>query len=54
MYTMKWKETEIPFEKIMEKYSQASSLPHHLEINWFSVTNSCMTVLLLTGFLSVL
>lgn len=54
MYTVKWKETETPFEKRMEKYSQSSSLPHHLEIHWFSIINSCVTVLLLTGFLATI
>ncbi|GMP32412.1 hypothetical protein CsSME_00006177 [Camellia sinensis var. sinensis] len=54
MYTVKWKETQTPFEKRMEKYSQSSSLPHHLEIHWFSIINSCVTVLLLTGFLATI
>ncbi|KAK6921583.1 Nonaspanin (TM9SF) [Dillenia turbinata] len=54
MYTVKWKETDKPFEKRMEKYSQSSSLPHHLEIHWFSIINSCVTVLLLTGFLATI
>ncbi|KAG6777300.1 hypothetical protein POTOM_017119 [Populus tomentosa] len=54
MYSVKWKETEIPYEKRMEKYSQSSSLPHHLEIHWFSIINSCVTVLLLTGFLATI
>ncbi|KAI6674285.1 hypothetical protein NL676_002191 [Syzygium grande] len=54
MYTAKWKETNIPFEKRMDKYSQSSSLPHHLEIHWFSIVNSCVTVLLLTGFLATI
>lgn len=54
MYSVKWKETETPFEKRMEKYSQSSSLPHHLEIHWFSIINSCVTVLLLTGFLATI
>lgn len=53
-YTVRWKETEIPFEKRMEKYSLASSTPHHLEIHWFSIINSCVTVLLLTGFLATI
>ena len=35
----------------MDKYSKSSSLPQHLEIHWFSIINSCVTVLLLTGFL---
>ncbi|KAL0381156.1 UNVERIFIED_CONTAM: Transmembrane 9 superfamily member 2 [Sesamum angustifolium] len=54
MYSVKWKETNTPFEKRMEKYSQSSSLPHHLEIHWFSIINSCVTVLLLTGFLATI
>ncbi|RZR95998.1 hypothetical protein BHM03_00024918, partial [Ensete ventricosum] len=54
LYSVKWKETTMPFEKRMEKYSQSSSLPHHLEIHWFSIINSCVTVLLLTGFLATI
>lgn len=54
MYSVKWKETTTAFEKRMEKYSQSSSLPHHLEIHWFSIINSCVTVLLLTGFLATI
>ncbi|CAH8252331.1 unnamed protein product [Arabidopsis lyrata] len=54
MYNVKWKETETPFEKRMEKYSMSSSLPHHLEIHWFSIINSCVTVLLLAGFLATI
>ncbi|KAI0495574.1 hypothetical protein KFK09_021875 [Dendrobium nobile] len=49
MYSVKWKETEIPFEKRMEKYSA-----RHLETHWFSIINSCVTVLLLTGFLATI
>lgn len=54
MYTVKWSETDASFEKRMEKYSQTSSMPHHLEIHWFSIINSCVTVLLLTGFLATI
>ncbi|KAF2316652.1 hypothetical protein GH714_041993 [Hevea brasiliensis] len=54
LYTVKWKETDTSFEKRMEKYSLSSSLPHHLEIHWFSIINSCVTVLLLTGFLATI
>lgn len=53
-YTVKWKETDTPYEKRMDKYSRSSSLPHHLEIHWFSIINSCVTVLLLTGFLATI
>lgn len=54
LYSTKWKETVIPFERRMEKYSKSSSLPHHLEVHWFSIINSCVTVLLLTGFLATI
>ncbi|KAG6516170.1 hypothetical protein ZIOFF_026619 [Zingiber officinale] len=50
-YSAKWKETTTTFEKRMEKYSQTSS---QLEIHWFSILNSCVTVLLLTGFLATI
>ncbi|KAG0486753.1 hypothetical protein HPP92_008848 [Vanilla planifolia] len=51
-YSVAWKRTDIPFEKRMDKYSKISSMPQHLEIHWFSIINSCVTVLLLTGFLA--
>ncbi|GMH26821.1 hypothetical protein Nepgr_028664 [Nepenthes gracilis] len=54
LYSVKWKETDKSFEKRMEKYSQSSSLPHQLQIHWFSIINSCVTVLLLTGFLATI
>ncbi|XP_047089980.1 transmembrane 9 superfamily member 3-like [Lolium rigidum] len=54
LYTVKWKETATPFEKRMEKYSSSSNMPHHLEVHWFSIINSCVTVLLLTGFLATI
>ncbi|KAJ7542477.1 hypothetical protein O6H91_10G108300 [Diphasiastrum complanatum] len=53
-YSAKWKEVEKPFERRMEKYSKYSFLPQHLEIHWFSIINSCVTVLLLTGFLATI
>ncbi|KAK9120470.1 hypothetical protein Syun_018087 [Stephania yunnanensis] len=51
-YSVKWKETEITFDNRMERYARSSSLPQHLEVHWFSIINSCLTVLLLTGFLA--
>lgn len=53
-YTVKWRETKTSFDKRMDKYSHSSSQPHHLEIHWFSIINSCVTVLLLTGFLATI
>ena len=53
-YSVRWKETDTTFDKRMEKYSKYSFLPQHLEIHWFSIVNSCVTVLLLTGFLATI
>ncbi|CAN6465660.1 unnamed protein product [Victoria cruziana] len=53
-YSVSWRETNTPYEARMERYSKSSSLPHHLEIHWFSIINSCVTVLLLTGFLATI
>ncbi|XP_061348061.1 transmembrane 9 superfamily member 2 [Gastrolobium bilobum] len=53
-YSVKWIQTDIPFAKRLEKYSQASLLLNHLDIHWFSVINSCVTVILLTGFLTII
>ncbi|CAL5427770.1 unnamed protein product [Camellia sinensis] len=49
-YTVKWRETNIPFEKRIEKY-YSSPTPHQLRIHWFAVMNSCLTVLILLGCL---
>ncbi|CAK9140254.1 unnamed protein product [Ilex paraguariensis] len=49
MYTVNWKEIQIPFEKRMERYSLSSTLPRHLEIHWFAIMNSCVTIVLLVG-----
>ncbi|CAI6001622.1 unnamed protein product [Closterium sp. NIES-64] len=53
-YSAKWKQTDKSFDKRMDKYSRYSFLPQHLEIHWFSIINSCVTVLLLTGFLATI
>lgn len=52
-YTVTWKETSSPFEKRMEKYFGDSSLPYIWEIRWFSILNSCVTILFLTGQISM-
>lgn len=49
-YSVKWNKTDVPFEKRMDQLSQSSSL----EVHWFSIINSCIMVLLLTGFLGVI
>lgn len=53
-YSVAWKDTTIPYEKRMDKYRKYQFLKQHLEIHWFSIINSCVTVLLLTGFLATI
>jgi len=53
-YSASWKPTTVPFSQRMDKYSRSSFLPQHLEIHWFSIVNSCVTVMLLTGFLTTI
>lgn len=51
-YSVEWKETTTPFEKRMEKFYQSSIPTQNLDIHILPIINSCMTVLLLTGFLA--
>ena len=53
-YSVDWQYTDTTFAERMEKYSKHSLHPQHLEIHWFSIINSCVTVLLLTGFLATI
>ena len=53
-FSTKWVATGASFEKRMAKYARYSFLPQHLEIQWFSIINSCVTVFLLTGFLATI
>lgn len=53
-YSANWVPTSIPFDHRMDRYLHDSFLPQHLEIHWFSIINSCVTVLLLTGFLATI
>ena len=53
-YSVSWKETSVTFGKRMDKYRKYQFMKHHLDIHWFSIVNSCVTVLLLTGFLATI
>lgn len=53
-YSITWSATDVPYGKRMDKYSKSSFLPMHLEIHWFSIINSFVTVLMLTGFLATI
>ena len=51
-YSVHWKKTRVEFKDRMDKYSRYSFLPEHIEIHWFSIVNSCVTVVLMMGFLA--
>mmetsp|Transcript_1699 Transcript_1699/g.4580 ORF Transcript_1699/g.4580 Transcript_1699/m.4580 type:complete len:587 (-) Transcript_1699:241-2001(-) len=53
-YSVNWLPTRITYEHRMDRYAKYSFLPQHMEIHWFSIINSCVTVLLLTGFLATI
>lgn len=53
-YSVAWKQTSVEYEDRMDKYRKYQFLKQHLEIHWFSIINSCVTVLLLTGFLATI
>ena len=53
-YTVAWKESATPPAHRMDRYVRETFLPHHLEVHWFSILNSGVTALLLTGFLATI
>ena len=40
-YSVKWKETQTPYERRMDKYSKYSFLPQHLEVGQVPQPPSC-------------
>lgn len=53
-YSVKWSATPITYDDRLQRYERFPLNPIHLEIHWFSIVNSCVTVLLLTGFLATI
>jgi len=53
-FSAAWKPTDIPMSKRLDRYSKYSFLPQHLEIHWFSIINSCATVIILVGVLTAI
>lgn len=51
VYHVKWKETNISFDKRMDFYNKPALIPSRLTNHWFSVINSCSTILSLLGSL---
>jgi hypothetical protein len=54
-YGVTWAEnTGIGFHERMKQYAESQMVDNELEIHWFSVLNSVVLVLLLTGFLFII
>jgi transmembrane 9 superfamily member 1 len=53
-HQVRWAATEHTFERRLERYEAFPLRPEHLEVHWFSIINSVVTVLLLTGFLATI
>jgi transmembrane 9 superfamily protein 1 len=53
-YTVQWKPTKVRFGHRMDRYRKYQFLKQHLEIHWFSILNSFVTVLLLTAVLGTI
>jgi hypothetical protein len=53
-YSITWTETDTTYGHRMDKYDRSSFMPMHLQIHWFSIVNSIVTVLLLTGFMATI
>eukprot|EP00798_Chlamydomonas_sp_ICE-L_P025389 gene25389-11053_t len=53
-YSVRWMSVTTPYENRLHRYEKFPLNPIHLEIHWFSIINSCITVLLLTGFLATI
>jgi len=52
-YSAIWEETKHPFKDRMKLYTD-DFFSKELEIHWLSIMNSCVLVLLLTGFLAII
>ncbi|KAG1664039.1 hypothetical protein FOA52_010458 [Chlamydomonas sp. UWO 241] len=53
-YAQRWIPVTTKWEDRLARYEKFPLNPVHLEIHWFSIINSCVTVLLLTGFLATI
>jgi transmembrane 9 superfamily protein 3 len=51
-YSVTWVETDIPFEKRFQKYLDNNFFEH--QIHWFSIFNSFMMVIFLTGLVAMI
>jgi transmembrane 9 superfamily protein 1 len=51
-YSAHWSETDKPFERRMHKFLEVNFFAEELEIQWFSIVNSLILVVVLTSFLA--
>ncbi|CAI5470270.1 unnamed protein product, partial [Closterium sp. Yama58-4] len=51
-YSVKWEQTDIPFRKRFDRYLDYNFFEH--QIHWFSIFNSFMMVIFLTGLVSMI
>lgn len=53
-YSASWESTDTPYSRRLDRYLKYSFLPQHVEVHWFSILNSCATVIVLTGVLGII
>jgi transmembrane 9 superfamily protein 1 len=53
-YSIKWQPSDIHHSHRVEKYSMSGFRKQHIQIHWISIVNSCVLVILLTGFLALI
>merc|ERR1712195_114232 len=53
-YSVTWTPSDIHHSHRVEKYSMSGFRQQHMQIHWISIVNSCVLVILLTGFLALI
>ena len=53
-YSVEFKNDPLEWKKRMTRYTNSMFAPQSSEIHWLSIINSCVLVLLLTAFLSII
>ncbi|KAG2488875.1 hypothetical protein HYH03_012670 [Edaphochlamys debaryana] len=53
-FTVRWRETSVPFSRRMDRYTRYSFLPQHLEIHWFGLMQAGVIVVMLASYFSTI
>jgi hypothetical protein len=53
-YSAFWQQTQQTFEQRVSKYDAMKMFPEEIEIQWFSIVNSLILVVVLTSFLAII